>query len=96
MSSQSYNATAYAGFTTQSDNTGLLPQFPLRDASDWIRTKKQRLIFRENKASDPFNGNPKPLYSIIQSNQTRLSYAFGKVTCAECTGGPFLITPLGS
>ena len=96
MSSQSYNSTVYKGFTTQTDKTGLLPQFPLRDASDWTRMKKQRIVHRENKASNPFNGTPKPLYSIRQSNATRLSYAFGKVSCAACTGGPFLITPLGS
>ena len=96
MSAQSYNSSTYKNFTTQADKTGILPQFPLRDSSDWVDMIKQRSVYRENKSGDPFRGSSSPLYPIRQSNQTRLTYAFGRIRCGNCNSGPFILTPLGA
>ena len=91
MSSQGFNSTIDKGFTTQTDNTGILPQFPLRDAADYTRLLKRRSVYRETKSGSPIKGNPSPLYPIKQSAETHLDSAFGRVNCAGCTGGPFPI-----
>ena len=96
MSAQGYNSSIYTRFTTQTDNTGIVPSFPLRDAGDYTRMLKRRSVFRENKANDPFRGGPNPLYPIKQSAQTRLDYAFGRVQCVRCADGGFALTGLGS
>ena len=96
MSAQGYNSSVYTRFTTQTDNTGILPEFPLRDAADYTRMLKRRSVYRENKAADPFKGMPTPLYPTKQSAETRLDYAFGRVQCVGCTGGAFALTALGS
>ena len=85
MSAQGFNATTYSGFTTQADKTGILPQFPLRNAGDWTTLLKRRSVYRELKPSDPFIGQPNPLYGTKQSNQVKLDYAFGRAQCAGCT-----------
>ena len=81
MSAQSLNATDYSGFTTSTDDTGILPRFPLRDASDYVRMKRERII--------------RTLPPIDQSNSQRLVYAYGRIRCGTCTAGPFLKTALG-
>jgi hypothetical protein len=85
MSAQGFNATTYSGFTTQADKTGILPQFPLRNAGDWTRMLKRRSVYRELKTGDPFTGQPNPLYGTKQSNEVKLDYAFGRAQCGVCT-----------
>jgi hypothetical protein len=51
MSSQSYNATTYAGYTA----SGSLDPFPSRDASDRTRMIKQRIIYNEKKSGSSIN-----------------------------------------
>lgn len=89
MSAQGLNGTAYAGFTTQSDTTGVKPRFPLRDGSDFTKLIRERSVYRETKSGDPFTGSPSPKYPILQGYQYRLSHKFGRIECAGCTAGPF-------
>jgi hypothetical protein len=91
MSSQGFNSSVNRGFTTQTDNTGILPEFPLRDAADYTRMLKQRSVYRENKSGSPFKGSPSPHYPIKQSAETYIDSAFGRVRCVGCTGGAFPI-----
>ncbi len=93
MSSQSYNATTYSGFTTSSDGTGILPRFPLRDASDYIRLVKERNVRTVLKDTTNFVGPRYPLFA--QLNSTRLIYNFGRIRCGTCAGGPLLLTAVG-
>jgi hypothetical protein len=94
MSSQSLNSSYdeatgvgnTGGFTTTVGDY----KFPLRDASDFIRMKKERLVRVE------FSGTPTPPpYDISQSNSYRLIYNFGRIRCGTCSSGPFLKTAVG-
>lgn len=95
MSAQGLNGTAYKGFTTQSDNTGVNPQFPLRDGSDYTKLIRERSVYRETSA--PATPSPKV---ILQGYQFHLSHKFGSIECAGCTAGPFtsehITKPFGS
>lgn len=106
MSSQSYNASTYAGYTA----SGSLDPFPTRDASDRTRMIKEKIIYQEKKSGRIVSGgaslvtgrpqvtpagvnhlpagNAEILW-IPQGNQYRLSYLFGKVQCAACSGRAF-------
>lgn len=91
MSSQSYNATAYSGFTmteTSPTTTGLDPGFPLRDASDYTRMRKERLL-NSYYGTTSSSGVPAAPYDVTQSNMNRLSYNFMYVRCKSCDGGGF-------
>lgn len=48
--------------------TGTNYGIPLRDSSDYIRMLKNRIVYQENKNSN-------------RSNQTRVNYQFGQITC---------------
>ncbi len=84
MSAQGLNGTAYSGFTTQSDATGVKPQFPLRDGSDFTKLIRERSVYRETSSTP----TPSPRI-ILQGYQYRLSHKFGRIECAGCTAGPF-------
>ena len=105
MSSQSYNATAYSGFTmTETSpttdtgpnyNTGLDPGFPLRDASDYTRMRKERLL-KSYSGTTSSSGVPAAPYDVTQSNMNRLLYNFRLVRCAQCDNGGFPRKQFGS
>jgi hypothetical protein len=83
MSSQSLNGTTYSDYTTNTF-TGVTG-FALRDASDFTKMLKEQAVKKEVVLGHA----PKP-YWIPYGNQYRLSYGFGRVYCADCTGGsPF-------
>jgi hypothetical protein len=81
MSAQSVNTAEYRGFTAATDPTGIRPRFPLRDASDYVRMKRERLV----RVDAP----------VDQSNTQRLVYNMGRIRCGTCTAGPFLKTAIG-
>ena len=93
MSSQSYNATQYSGFTMTTNGTGLAPKFPLRDAADYTRLLKERNVRTVLKDTANFTGPRYPLFA--QLNSTRLIYNFGRIRCGTCASGPFLQTAVG-
>jgi hypothetical protein len=87
MSSQGLNATTYSGF--KHTVPGSSPGFPLRDASDRTRMLKNSLLFKQ------YTGTAVPPITIIrttftepQSNENRLNYQFGQVTCDSCSSFP--------
>lgn len=59
----------------------------MRDASDITRRIKERIIHVESQRSSPINSYKYP--EIIQSNQYRLSYIYGKLKCGACISGAF-------
>ncbi len=85
----SYNGFYFAG-------TGGTPAgFPTRDASDYIKLKKQTALYRGYQGTSVTTGSPLAFnnsfvvpvdYTIVQGNQTRLSYQFGAVGCPGCAG----------
>ena len=95
MSAQGLNGTAYAGFTTQSDNTGVNPNFPLRDGSDYTKLIRERSVYRETSSV----ATPSPRV-ILQGYQFHLSHKFGRIECSGCTAGRFtsegITGPFGS
>jgi hypothetical protein len=86
MSAQGLNSTAYSGF--QYVPGGI----PIRDASDYTKTLKQRSVYRQYSASGVPDGYVD--HTIVQSNQVRLSYNFGRLVCSSCQG-PFPNLPVG-
>jgi hypothetical protein len=84
MSSQSLNSSSNSGYANANTFTGVT-SFPLRDASDFIKMKKEQVIKKEVDIGD----KPKP-YWISSGTQYRLSSRFGIVHCGGCAGGtPF-------
>ena len=66
------------------DNSG---DKAMRDASDITRRIKERLIYLERQTGSPITSEYDP--NIMQSNQYRLSYSYGKLKCGACPSGPF-------
>jgi hypothetical protein len=73
------SATVAAGYTFDKDS--------VRDASDWLRYKKELLVFNENKAKnfkDPW---------FVHGNEYRLTWMQGQFkkptvnTCTACDNG---------
>jgi hypothetical protein len=99
MSAQTFNANTFRlnSFAEAAQyRNGIFSGFPLRDSSDWVKLKKEISVYRESRPSfNPIRGNPSPLYSFRQSNQTRLTYALGRVGCNNCFYGPFSIKSIG-
>jgi hypothetical protein len=83
MSSQGLNSTAYSGFRLASG-------FPVRDSSDYTKRVKQSGLYRGLRGD-----TSKTDITIVQSNATRLDYAFGAVGCTACLG-PLPIKPVGT
>jgi len=83
MSSQSLNGTEYVNYTT--DTFTGVTGFPLRDASDFTKMRKEQAIKKEVDLGH--KSNP---YWLPFGNQYKLSYKFGRINCPGCTGGsPF-------
>ena len=80
MSAQGLNSTAYSGFRLGA--TGGVPGgFRLRDSSDYTKLLKQTGLYRELKGNTGSTD-----ITILQSNATRIDYAFGTVGCTACAG----------
>ena len=87
MSSQSLNATAYSGFIYTVP--GSSPGFPLRDSSDYTRMLKNKILYGEysGKAVAPLTVK-RTAITDPQSNELRLNYQFGQITCEGCPSFP--------
>jgi len=103
MSSQGLNSASYNGFFFTPGNTGsgIPVGFPSRDASDYTRRLKQAKLYTGYAGAFVTNSFVVPVdYTVVQSNENRLSYQFGEITClhagAGCTLGPFPKNPLGT
>lgn len=60
-------------------------QVVIRDASDWIKFKKQAVIYNENKSGPAGTEDP----WIPRGNDYRLEYLHGQFQCTGCTGTAF-------
>jgi hypothetical protein len=60
-------------------------QVVIRDASDWIKFKKQAIIYKENQSGPAGTENP----WIPYGNDYRLDFMDGKRKCDACTGTAF-------
>uniref|UniRef100_A0A6C0F4F5 Uncharacterized protein n=1 Tax=viral metagenome TaxID=1070528 RepID=A0A6C0F4F5_9ZZZZ len=72
-------------------------------ASDHTKRIKEAAMYREYNGAAVTTGSTTAYnnafvvpvnYSIVQSNQNRLTYQFGAMTCSGCTGG-FPDVPIG-
>jgi hypothetical protein len=104
LNSASYNGFYFAGTTGTAGGyagltfgAGIPVGFPTRDASDYTKLKKQTALYREYQGTSVTTGSQLPYnnsfidpvdYTIVQSNQNRLSSQFGLIPCSGCTG-PF-------
>ncbi len=61
-------------------------QVIMRDFSDWISYRKQRLIYQENQSA-PERSSVSPW--IPYGNDFRLSFLNGRRKCTVCTGDAF-------
>lgn len=86
MSSQSLNTTTNAGYVSGSTKLGPVP---LRDSSDLTRQIREKIIYRENKASSVVQPGHSEHKWLTYGNQFRLSYLYGKLKCGDCSGGAF-------
>jgi len=90
MSSQGAATGTKTGFTRDSDTCVLVgnasqipPGYPfstvsIRDASDWIKFKKQKIIYKDpktSKAKDPW---------FVHGNDFRLEWLNGENKCEKC------------
>lgn len=80
-------ATAPAGSGSITVSYELVRDKNTRDASDITRRIKERIIHVESQTSSPINSYKYP--EMIQSNQYRLSYIYGKLNCGACVAGAF-------
>jgi hypothetical protein len=110
LNSSSYNGFYFAGttgttsgYTGNTYGAGIPLGFPTRDSSDYTKLIKQNAMYREYKNTASATGSSAPYhnafvipvdYTIVQSNQNRLTYNFGHVGCTGCIG-PFPMDPLG-
>lgn len=61
----------------------------IRDASDWIKYKKEARKYSNYKFTSSDNKNTEP-YWLKYGNQFRLSYSFGRWKCdGFCSGNAF-------
>lgn len=82
MSSQSENSTSFSGYGVNS-TTG-----SFRDASDYIRAKREARKFFNYKISSTDNKETEPVW-LKYGNQFRLAYSFGRYKCTDCNGNAF-------
>ena len=95
MSSQGPSSGTKTGFTAVADTcflTGSASQIPpgypfdktmIRDASDWIKYKKQTRIYNDNnvlKSKDPW---------FVHGNDFRLEWLNGENKCESCDANAF-------
>ena len=89
--------------SSQGGNTGVImgnvdPSIPpgyafnansIRDASDWIRYKKESRKHNNYKFTSNDNKNTEPVW-LKYGNQFRLTYSFGRFKCdGNCAGNAF-------
>ena len=79
-SSQGVNANTVSGYP--------FDELSVRDASDWIRYKKQTRIYQNYNPSSTDNKDTEPVW-IKYGNDIRLDYNFGNSKCEDCDGSPF-------
>lgn len=86
-SSQGANAVTLSGSSGSDDYT--YKNEYNRDASDWIRQKREQRKYANYKSASTDNKNTEPVW-IKYGNQFRLSYLYGKLKCINCNGNAFL------
>ena len=80
-SSQSANASTVAGYAFDLNS--------LRDASDWIRYKKETRKYVNYNQISSDNKNTEPVW-LKYGNQFRLTYSFGRFKCdGACAANAF-------
>ncbi len=79
-SSQGANATILSGYAFQSESD--------RDASDWIRRKRETREYTNYNSLQTDNKDTGPTW-LKYGNNFRLSYSFGKFKCGSCEGNAF-------
>lgn len=82
-SSQGSNAATLTA-SSGSDNYTYTNEYN-RDASDWIRQKREQRKYVNYKSGSTDNKDTEPVW-IKYGNQFRLSYLYGKLKCTECDG----------
>ena len=86
-SSQGANADTIS-VATGSDEYAFTTEY-IRDASDWIRYKKETRKYTNYKTSSTDNKNTEPIW-MKYGNQFRLTYSFGRWKCnANCEANAF-------
>lgn len=107
LNSTTYNGFYFGGTGNTGPGkpgVGIPLGFPTRDASDYTRRLKQLSIARQYNGSSVMTGSANPYnnsfivpvdYTIVQSNENRISYHFGMIGCTGCSG-PFPDLPLGA
>jgi hypothetical protein len=110
LNSSSYNGFYFdkktgtpEGYTGHTFGAGIPTGFPTSFASDYTNLIKRTAMYREYKNTRAMTGSPAPYnnafivpvdYTIVLSNQNRLTYNFGDIGCTGCTGS-FPTGPLG-
>jgi hypothetical protein len=82
MSSQSVNATTYSGYQA----TAKLDYVPTRDSSDYTRMIRERIRFNTYKSGTSISPGNAECISLAHTNSFRISYLYGKLKCASCSG----------
>ena len=82
MSSQSLNAATYSGYQA----SAALNYVPTRDSSDVTRMIRERIVYNENKSGSVVRPGNNENPWIPYGNGFRLSYLYGKLKCASCSG----------
>ena len=104
LNSASYNGFYFsntsgttAGYAGATYGAGIPPGFPTRDASDYTKLKKQIALYKRNTNTSVGSGSTTSYnnsftvpvdYTIVQSNQNRVSSQFGVIGCVECSPFP--------
>ena len=98
MSSQTLNASTYSGYQA----SAALNYVPTRDSSDVTRMIRERIAYNEHKVGTTIRpGNAEHIW-LASGNGYRLSYFFGKLKCASCSGnaiygnGPYINNVFGA
>jgi hypothetical protein len=86
MSSQGANATTLDN-ASGSDNYTYTAEYT-RDASDWIRQKREQRKYANYNSGSTDNKETEPAW-LKHGNQFRLSYLYGKLKCTSCDGNAF-------
>lgn len=111
LNSSSYNGFYFTaptgttgGYAGNTYGAGIFYGFPTRDSSDYTKRIKEIALYREYKNTASVTGSSEPYhnsfvvpvdYTIVQSNQNKLTYEFGRIGCTGCAG-PFPNLPLGT
>jgi hypothetical protein len=86
-SSQGSNAATLTA-SSGSDNYTYTNEYN-RDASDWIRQKREQRKYTNYNQNSTDNKNTEPVW-LKYGNQFRLTYSFGRLKCdGGCSGNAF-------